>query len=65
MLDFSFSEIGLTLIIALLVFGPKRLPGAARTLGKWMGQGRRFFAKMQQEANNFHEEMKGESEDKS
>jgi sec-independent protein translocase protein TatB len=33
MLDFSFSEIGLVAIVALLALGPERLPKAARTAG--------------------------------
>jgi len=33
MLDFSFNEIGLVAIVALLALGPERLPKAARTAG--------------------------------
>lgn len=33
MLDFSFGEIGLVAVVALLVLGPDRLPKVARTAG--------------------------------
>lgn len=38
MLDFSFGEITLIALVALLVVGPKDIPIVMRTLGKWMGQ---------------------------
>ncbi len=33
MFDFSFGELGLVAVVALLVLGPERLPSAARTAG--------------------------------
>lgn len=36
MFDFSPVQIAMVLIIALIVFGPKRLPEMGRTLGKGM-----------------------------
>ncbi|MEZ5462679.1 Sec-independent protein translocase protein TatB [Dokdonella sp.] len=33
MFDFSFAELALVAIVALLVLGPERLPAAARTAG--------------------------------
>lgn len=33
MFDLSFAELALVGIVALLVLGPERLPGAARTIG--------------------------------
>ena len=33
MFDLSFGELGLVAVVALLVLGPERLPGAARTAG--------------------------------
>jgi sec-independent protein translocase protein TatA len=35
-MDFSLVQIAIVLVIALLVFGPKRLPELGRTLGKGM-----------------------------
>ncbi len=32
----------LILMLALLVIGPERLPGAARSLGRWVGKARRY-----------------------
>jgi TatA/E family protein of Tat protein translocase len=37
----GFSELVLILIIALVVFGPKKLPELSRTLGKALGEFRR------------------------
>jgi sec-independent protein translocase protein TatB len=40
--DIGFWEIFLILVLALIVIGPERLPGAARTAGYWIGRARRF-----------------------
>ena len=40
MLDFGFSEVVVTSMIALVVLGPKRLPGVMRKIGNWMGRAR-------------------------
>ena len=40
MLDFGFSEVLVTSLIALVVLGPKRLPTVARQVGNWMGRAR-------------------------
>ena len=40
MLDFGFSEVIVTSMIALVVLGPKRLPGVMRKAGNWMGRAR-------------------------
>lgn len=42
MFDFSFSELLLCFIVALVVLGPERLPGVARGLGRWTGQARAY-----------------------
>ncbi len=36
MFDIGFQELIIIFIVALLVFGPEKLPEVGRTLGKWM-----------------------------
>lgn len=43
MLDFSFTEILVCLVIALVVLGPERLPVVARTVGRWAGQAKGYM----------------------
>ena len=43
MFDIGFSELLLVAVVALLVFGPERLPGAARMAGLWIGRLKRSF----------------------
>lgn len=42
MFDIGFWELTMIAVIALLVIGPDKLPGVARTAGKWVGRARRF-----------------------
>lgn len=42
MFDIGFLELVICGVIALLVLGPERLPGAARTAGQWVGKARRM-----------------------
>ncbi|KAA0949035.1 MULTISPECIES: Sec-independent protein translocase protein TatB [unclassified Pseudomonas] len=49
MFGISFSELLLVGLIALLVLGPERLPGAARTAGLWIGRLKRSFNAIKQE----------------
>lgn len=51
MFGLSFSEILIVLVVALLVFGPARLPEIARTLGKTMGELRRAMDEVRFEFN--------------
>jgi len=44
MFDIGFAELVLIAIVALLVIGPDRLPGVARTAGKWVGKMRGFVS---------------------
>jgi sec-independent protein translocase protein TatB len=49
MFEISFQELLLVALVALLVLGPERLPGALRTLGLWLGRLRRSFDSVKQE----------------
>lgn len=49
MFDIGFWEISLIAVIALLVFGPEKLPGAARTAGLWVGRARRLVTTVKQD----------------
>ena len=42
MLDLAWSEILLVAVVALVVIGPKDLPLAMRTAGRWIGKMRRI-----------------------
>jgi sec-independent protein translocase protein TatB len=47
--DIGFSELLLVGLVALIVFGPERLPGAARTAGLWIGRLKRSFSAIKAE----------------
>jgi sec-independent protein translocase protein TatB len=49
MFDIGFPEILLVSIVALLVFGPERLPEVLRTLGGWIGSAKRSFGNLKAE----------------
>ncbi|WP_291520508.1 Sec-independent protein translocase protein TatB [Acidithiobacillus sp.] len=49
MFDFSFGELALLGIIALLVVGPEKMPELARTAGKWYGAMRRAVTGLRSE----------------
>ena len=55
--DIGFWELALIGLVALIVIGPERLPGVARTVGSWVGRTRRFVAKMKDDIDR---EMKQE-----
>ena len=38
MFDIGFQELLIIFVVALLVFGPKKLPELAKTMGKWMAE---------------------------
>jgi len=44
MFDIGFQELVIIFIVALLVFGPEKLPEVGRTLGKWMVEIRKGIA---------------------
>ncbi len=43
MFDMGFTELMLIGIVALVIIGPERLPGVARTAGKYFGRLKRFM----------------------
>ena len=49
MFDIGFSELLLVGIVALVVLGPDRLPGAVRTAGLWIGRIKRSFSAIKAE----------------
>ena len=49
MFDIGFSELLLVGLVALIIFGPERLPGAARTAGLWIGRLKRSFSAIKAE----------------
>ena len=44
MFDVGFWELTIIGVVALIIVGPERLPGLARTAGLWIGKGRRMIA---------------------
>ena len=46
MFDVGFWELTIIAIVALLVIGPDKLPGVARTAGMWIGRARRFVGQV-------------------
>lgn len=49
MLDLSPDKLLMLAVVALVVLGPNRLPGAARTLGRFFGQMRAMSSSLQTE----------------
>jgi len=49
MFDIGMGELGLIAVVALLVLGPERLPGAARTAGALLRKARQSWHSVQQE----------------
>ena len=57
MFDIGFWELAVIMVVALLVIGPERLPGLARTLGLYVGKARRFVSSVKADINR---ELKAE-----
>ena len=57
MFDVGFWELMLIGVVALVVIGPERLPGVARTAGKWLGKGKRMLTDVKAEID---QELKAE-----
>jgi len=51
MFDVGFWEFALIGVIALIIVGPERMPGIARTAGKYAGKAKRFIAKIQDDVS--------------
>ncbi len=54
MFDIGFTEIVLVAVVALLVVGPREFPTLIRTLGRWVGDTRRFISSVR---NEFEQEI--------
>ncbi|WP_019528378.1 Sec-independent protein translocase protein TatB [Dasania marina] len=52
MFDIGFQEILMVSVLALLIMGPERLPGAIRTGSLWLAKLRRSFSEMKAEIEN-------------
>jgi sec-independent protein translocase protein TatB len=50
-------EILVILVLALIVLGPERLPQAARTMGRWVGEVRRVTGSLQAEVKDVVDEV--------
>ena len=55
MFDIGWSELVLIAVVALIVIGPKELPGVLRMVGQWMGKARKMAAEFQ---GQFQEAMR-------
>lgn len=44
MFDVGFWEVSMIGVLALIIIGPERLPGVARTAGTWLGKARRMMS---------------------
>ena len=52
MFDVGFWEVSLIFVVALLVVGPEKLPGLARTVGLYVGKARRYADHVRREIEN-------------
>ena len=43
MFDIGFWELLLIAVMTMIIVGPERLPGVAKTAGRWVGKARRFI----------------------
>ncbi len=64
MFDIGFQELIIIFVVALLVFGPEKLPEISRTLGRWVIQIRRGLhdAKSQMESEFKELDLKNEDD---
>ncbi len=57
MFDIGFQELVVIFIVALLVFGPEKLPEIGKTLGRWMIEIRRGIQNAKSQMDSEFEEM--------
>ena len=57
MFDIGFWELGVIMIVGLVVIGPDKLPGIARSAGKWVGKARYFISSVK---NDVQTELRAE-----
>jgi sec-independent protein translocase protein TatB len=62
MFGIGMTELLVILAVALIVFGPKRLPELARSLGRALGEFRRASTDLRQQLNEVGEAARGEAE---
>jgi sec-independent protein translocase protein TatB len=64
MFDIGFQELVIIFVVALLVFGPEKLPEVGRTLAKWMIEIRKGIqtAKVQMQSEFSELEKKADTE---
>ena len=58
----GFQEIALILVLALLIFGPRKLPEIGRTLGKSLGEFKRATSELKR---SIEQEVNAASSDES
>ena len=51
MFDLDFSKIAVVSAVALVVIGPEKLPGVARTIGTMIGKAKRYVSDVKAEVN--------------
>lgn len=62
MFDIGFQELIIIFIVALLVFGPEKLPEVGRTLGKWMIEIRRGIQSAKNQMDSEFSELEKRAE---
>ena len=51
MFDVGFSEMLVIAVVALVVIGPEKLPGVAKTVGSWFGRLQRYVNDVKADIN--------------